>query len=261
MIKLISKNVKLNIFFNEIFNLGKILETYQDKKKYFKILKKQKFKTEVDLIMHINLSRILKKFIDCLVVSEESSLPKSIPDKFWLIDPLDGTKSFINGFDGYVIQGCYIKLKKPILSFVFAPKKNLFWYAESGKGAFLNGIELKKKNNQKNILVDNYPEPKGVSKIIFKKLGIKNYIECGSIGLKCCLVASNMANLFVKDIKFYDWDIMPANLILKELNYFIRDLKGNAITLSNNLRKNHGLVVTNNRKYLNDILKLKLYEK
>jgi fructose-1,6-bisphosphatase/inositol monophosphatase family enzyme len=261
MKKLFSANIKLNIFFNEIYDLGKKLESYQINKKYFKILKKTKFKTKVDLIMHVNLSKILKKFINCKIVSEETNLPKSIPDKFWLIDPLDGTRSFVNGFDGYVIQGCYIKYKKPTLSFVFAPRKNLFWHAEFGKGAFLNGKLLKKNNNLKYILVDNYPKPKGIAKTIFERLDMKKYIECGSIGLKCCLVASNMANLFVKDIKFYDWDIMPANLILKELNYFISDLKGNIIKLSNDLKKNNGLIVTNDKKYLKNILQLNLYEK
>jgi len=261
MKKLISKNIKLNIFFNDILNLGKKLENYKIKKKYFLILKKKNFKTQIDLIMNINLSRILKNFINCSIISEEGNLPKSIPDKFWLIDPLDGTRSFINGFDGYVIQGCYIESKKTILSFVFAPKKKLFWHAEYRKGAFLNGVRLKNINKHKDVLVDNYPEPKGITKIIFEKLGMKKYIECGSIGLKCCLVASNMANLFVKDIKFYDWDIMPAKLILEELNYFIRDLKGNIIKLSNDLKKNHGLVVTNKKKYLNNILKIKFHEK
>ena len=126
MKKLISKNIKLNIFFNDILNLGKKLENYKIKKKYFLILKKKNFKTQIYLIMNINLSRILKNFINCSIISEEGNLPKSIPDKFWLIDPLDGTRSFINGFDGYVIQGCYIESKKTILSFVFAPKKNYF---------------------------------------------------------------------------------------------------------------------------------------
>ena len=43
MKKLISKNIKLNIFFNDILNLGKKLENYKIKKKYFLILKKKKF--------------------------------------------------------------------------------------------------------------------------------------------------------------------------------------------------------------------------
>ena len=65
----------------------------------------------------------------------------------------------------------------------------------------------------------------------------------------------------MKNVKFYDWDIMPAVLMLEELNYFARDLKGNKIKLSNDLKKTKGLIITNSMKYLKETLKLKLYEK
>jgi fructose-1,6-bisphosphatase/inositol monophosphatase family enzyme len=75
------------------------------------------------------------------------------------------------------------------------------------------------------------------------------------------LIVSNIANLFVKNVKFYDWDIMPAVLMLKELNYFVSDLKGNQIKLSSNLKKTKGLIVTNNKQLLKKTLKLKLHDK
>ena len=261
MKKLSFKDKKFNIFLNDIFNLGQTLKYYQKKKKYFKILNRNEFKTEVDLVVHSNLSKIIKRFIDKPIISEEDKNFYSLPKSFWLIDPVDGTRSFINGFDGYVIQGCFINAKKIILSFIFAPKKNLFWHAIKGKGVFVNGKKIKKTKKSDVILVDNYPKPRGIAKIVFQKLPAKKYIECGSFGLKCALIVSNIANLFVKNVKFYDWDIMPAVLMLKELNYFVSDLKGNQIKLSSNLKKTKGLIVTNNKQFLKKTLKLKLYDK
>ena len=261
MKKLFYNQKKLNIFLNKISNLGELLKSYQEKNKYFKVLNKKNFKTQIDLKINIKLSLILKEFINIPVVSEEDKNFLFIPKSFWLIDPIDGTKSLINGFDGYVIQGCFILSKKPIFSFILAPKKKLLWYSIRDKGVFLNGVKVKQAKKFKSVLVDNYPKPKGLSKIVFQQLSMKNYIECGSFGLKSALVVSNIANLFVKNVQFYDWDIMPAILMLEELNYFARDLKGNKIKLSNDLKKTEGLIVTNCTKSLKEILKLKLYEK
>ena len=241
MKKLFYKQKKFNIFLNKVLSLGKLLK--------------------IDLEINKKLSRILKEFINAPIISEEDNNFLYIPKFFWLIDPIDGTQSLINGFDGYVIQGCFIVSKKPIFSFILAPKKKLFWYSMRNKGVFLNGNQVRQAKEFKSILVDNYPKPKGLAKIIFQELSMKNYIECGSFGLKSALVVSNIANLFVKNVQFYDWDIMPAVLMLEELNYFVRDLRGNKIKLSNDLKKTNGLIVTNSVKYLKETLKLKLYEK
>jgi len=250
-----STNKKLNILLGNIFVLGKQLKSYQKHKKYFKLLNKKSFKTQIDLEIHKKLSIILKKFNNKPIISEEDKIRSKLPNEFWLIDPIDGTKSLINGFDGYVTQGALMIKKNPVFSFIFAPNRNLLWYALKGKGVFLNGKKIKKIKNFNDILIDNYPTPKGIAKKIFSRLSMKNYIECGSLGLKSALIANNDANLFVKDIKYYDWDIMPALLMIREQKYFMKDLNGNPIKLSGDLKKNNGLIVTNNHRYLKDVMK------
>ena len=250
-----SKDKKLNTLLGNIFVLGKQLKLYQKNKKYFKLINKKNFKTQIDLEIHKKLSTILKRYNNKTIISEEDKIRSKLPCEFWLIDPIDGTRSLIDGYDGYVIQGALMIKKNPIFSFIFAPNKNLLWYALKGKGVFLNGKKIKKIENFKDILIDNYPTPRGIAKKIYSRLSMKNYIECGSLGLKCALVGNNDANLFVKDIKYYDWDIMPALLIIREQKYLMRDLSGNLIKLSDDLKKNNGLIVTNNHKYLKDVLK------
>lgn len=250
-----SINKKLNKLLKNIFDLGMQLKSYQKKKKYFKLLNKKNFKTQVDIEIHNKLSFILKNFNNKPVISEEDRYISKLPNEFWLIDPIDGTRSLIDGFDGYVIQGSFMVKRNPQFSFIFAPNKNLLWHSIKGKGVFLNGKKIKRIKNFYDILVDNYPTPRGIAKKIFDKLSMQNYIECGSLGLKSALIVNNDANLFVKDIKFYDWDIMPVLLMIREQRYFIRDLKGNMIKLANDLKKNNGLIVTNNKKYLKGVLK------
>ena len=48
---------------------------------------------------------------------------------------------------------------------------------------------------------------------------------------------------------------MPALLMIREQKYFMRDLNGNSIKLSGDLKKNNGLIVTNNYRYLKDVMK------
>jgi histidinol-phosphatase len=72
------------------------------------------------------------------ILGEEEGGDLSIGDR-WIIDPIDGTKSFISGVPLYSTLLSYERDFKPILGVVFFPALNEILYAETGKGAFFNG--------------------------------------------------------------------------------------------------------------------------
>ena len=222
--------------------------------------KNGQFISEADLIANkIFNKRISSITPDIPILSEEDLNSHSLDrfKRYWLLDPIDGTASFCNGYDGFVTQIALMEGNQPVFGAVHGPVLNSMYVSEKGAGAYLNGTKLKVCSQQnKTILTDNYPEPKGIAKTIFDSIECCDYLESGSIGLKICLVADNSATLFVKDIKFRDWDLAPAHLILSEAGGLLMDTKGNNIDYTKNVEKNNGLIASCNVNLAKKVLSL-----
>lgn len=211
-----------------------------------KILEPKAFKTEADLKAHSLVKKLIRNFFPSIgVLSEEDkNLPLQRPGSYWLIDPIDGTASWYDGFDGFVTQVAYIENGTPLYGAVYAPALHKLWSGKKGLGAKLNGVSLPKLVPANRLsLIDNYPEPRRAAKRIADSIPVTNYIECGSLGLKSCLVADGTADLFVKDVVIRDWDIAPAAVILGEVDGVICDLNGKEINFEGGFEKNDGLIV------------------
>ena len=237
----------INKLESELINIGDQIKLWREKREFRNILELKSFKTQADNEAN-NLIKNLLNMLDpsAIIISEEDNfLGDTRPEKYWLIDPIDGTASWYDGFDGFVTQLAYIENNQTLYGAVYAPVKNKFWSAIKGDGAYLNGKRLHKlKVTDRLNLVDNYSEPRNIAKDIFDNFNVSKYIECGSFGLKSCLVADGSADLFVKDIPFRDWDIAPVMIIIKEVGGVLSDLEGKQVKLSGSIEKNNGLVVS-----------------
>jgi 3'-phosphoadenosine 5'-phosphosulfate (PAPS) 3'-phosphatase len=78
------------------------------------------------------------------------------------------------------------------------------------------------------VLIDNTPEPRGATQVVFERLRCTGYVESGSISLKICRIADGTADVFVKDITVRDWDIAPAHLVIGEAGGVLQGLHGAA---------------------------------
>lgn len=176
-------------------------------------------KTEADAIMHRFLCDALQTLAPAIpVISEEDSWhPENRPDTYFLIDPIDGTASFVQGFDGFVTQVACLVKGEPFLAVLAAPALGLLYAAGAGNGASCNGRMLGVNTDPRRlVLTDNYPEPRGTARRMMSELGATGYLESGSIALKICRVADGSADLFFKDVIVRDWDVAPADLVLSE---------------------------------------------
>ena len=178
------------------------------------------FKAVADLVAEESLKEGLLKIADIDIVSEEDYRSQVIerPNEYWLIDPIDGTASFAQGYSGFVCQVALIRDQLPQLAGVYAPALDNLYMARRGKGATINGlpIQVRKVNKKRLSLVDNYPEPRGIAYFLCRDLHCTEYLESGSIGLKICLVAQGQADIFVKDVPLRDWDVAAPQLVLQE---------------------------------------------
>lgn len=217
------------------------------------------YKAKVDKMAHDLFSNGLKEIDpDIFIVSEEDAdswILNKGKDKYWLIDPLDGTASFAQGYPGFVTQAALMAGQKPLAAIVFAPVFDLMYIAQSNAGAYCNGrkITVNKKDIPQSI-IDNYPKPRGIAKDIYKYLRLSKYIECGSIGLKLCRVADGEADLFIKQVTVRPWDLAAAHLVLEEAGGILTDKFGRSIDYSGSYEI-QGLIAVTNKEILTRITK------
>jgi 3'(2'), 5'-bisphosphate nucleotidase len=209
------------------------------------------FKCRADKLAHKELCeklRMLAPTVPVISEEDEHSQVANRPERYWLIDPIDGTASFAHGYDGYVTQVALMHYGFPTLAAIYAPSLKLLFLAQEGKGAYLNGKRFFCQNTEEfQTLIDNYPQPRGVTLAAFKELHFEHYVECGGISLKICRVADGSADLFFKDVVVRDWDLGAPHLVLHEAGGTLTDVNGRDIAYRQSYRKD-GLIAAPSKK-------------
>lgn len=169
---------------------------------------------------------IHKNFPTHDILSEETGLEDNdSKDYFWTIDPLDGTTNFSIHNPLHCTAISLSKGNKILLSVIYAPALNEMYYAENGKGAFLNGkkIGLKKINKLSDTIIllsktHNKKSQKSFNKILNKlKKDVLNmrWIGSGSIDLAYVAVGRVDGCIFVPP-ELSKWDLLPGILLIQE---------------------------------------------
>ena len=247
------------IFELGLIDIGKKILAWRNQESNRTLTEPKEFKTIADKKAHDLLCILITKvFGNVIILSEEETIiSDKRPSKYWLIDPIDGTASWYDGYDGFVTQAAYIENDLVLYGAVYAPALTKLWSAKKGEGTYLNNIKLSKFMPSKRLyLIDNYPVPKRIAKTIMDQLPVDKYIECGSLGLKSCMIVDGTADLFVKDVVIRDWDIAPIIIMINELGGFVTNLDGREITLTGSFIKNNGLIVTRTSQLVSDVVHL-----
>lgn len=167
----------------------------------------------------------LKKAVpDANFVGEEGDDNKELTNGYcFIIDPIDGTTNFIKNFQHSAISVGLAKDKELIIGVVMDPDLGNIFYAEKGKGAFLNGEKIHISDcdmSDSLVLFGTCPYEHHLADDTFdlaKKVFL-NCVEvrrCGSAALDICYVASGKADLYFELI-LRPWDWAGATLILQE---------------------------------------------
>ncbi len=187
--------------------------------------------TNVDIKIDNFLKSFLKKNTPSYGwISEESSDDGSrfSSEFFWCVDPIDGTRSYINKKPEYTISLALIKKNEPIMGLVLNPETKELFFAEKNKGAFCNEKKIKVNQNR-----DLYSSKYGISTSEINKIkkykcfNQDNTIKMGSIAYKIALVAKGTIDIAISFTKKNDWDIAAADLILREAGGCLKNISGN----------------------------------
>jgi len=242
---------------NIVYDVGTLLLKWRNAEIFEGTWEGPQFKAKVDQMAHTALTNRLRDIApDIPIISEEDEdlVVKDRPDYYWLIDPIDGTASFVGGFPGFVTQVALVKDGYPLIAAIYAPVSNSLYLAERERGATLNDLPLHLfSGREPKILIDNYPEPRGIAQSVYKGLNFCKYIECGSISLKVCKIADGTADIFFKDVIIRDWDIAAPQLILEEAGGILRDINGRKIKYDGNYNY-HGIIAAGSREACEHVL-------
>ncbi|MGB8367431.1 MAG: inositol monophosphatase family protein [Candidatus Babeliales bacterium] len=212
---------------------GTILLSYYGKKLAYQEKKAHGFVTEADRSSENYLIKELQNFFpEASFFAEESGqLGKS--DYCWVIDPLDGTTNFVHTLPYFCISIALTYKEKPQVGIVYQPLTKEFFFAEKGKGAFLNGNHIKVsspdhfnksliamglsyKSQQKNKLLR-----KG-EKITQQAYGVRHF---GAIALDLAYIAcGRLDGLFLTYLAW--WDVAAGILLIEEAGGKIADFSG-----------------------------------
>ena len=204
---------------------------------------------EVNKILTKKISEITPNIV---IVSEENSAhkeDKNLKD-FWLIDPIDGTRDYINNKDEFTLNAALILNRRPAIGIITAPgKKRIFYsYALSNSYELINNQEVElinKKKNYKEIKAVSYSnELKSEILEIHKKYQVTSHQKMKS-SLKFCVVAAGEFDLYAAEARAYEWDIAAGHAILIHAGGQLTDFEGNEIYYGKEEFKNSSIILKN----------------
>ena len=181
-----------------------------------------------------------------------------------MIDPLDGTKDFKNNGEGFsVMIGLYDK-GKPILGVVYAPAKDLLYYAEKNKGAYM----IEKNGPTQKLQVrnmDNLTDSRMVTRFIqgesrpgdqlIDHFDVEEKIPESSIGIKLGLIARGNAEIHINtNFRAHKWDVCAPQIILEEAGGKLTDLDGREINYESETNKLLNSFVATNKLLHNKVV-------
>ena len=176
-----------------------------------------------NLIGFLNINQYIGEETSYSNKDDYKSLEKNA--LYWVIDPIDGTKNYINGKNEFCSMISLVFNSIPIASFVYYPLKNLLVYAFKGFGAYSLEIKTKKiiqlriqQNSLANLLGSG--GTKGIEEPLRQKVlqNLRKYTNrlfIGSAGIEAIMLASNETQ-FVFHGRVTPWDHSPLDLIIKE---------------------------------------------
>lgn len=219
--------------------------------------------TEADRAANRVITEGLAQLSSHPVVSEESAYsPDLLESRFWLVDPLDGTRDFVAGLDTFVICLALIENRKPVFGMIHSPVLGQTWWALQGSGAFRADARAARQSgvadacagsglgagsgagaapigfgaaasaqpisnrSTRNGLIALGSRSHGSSRMkeFLDRAGVASLERLGS-ALKFCRIAQGDADLYIRFGPTYEWDTAAGQIILEESGCRLLDLQ------------------------------------
>lgn len=212
--------------------------------------------TQADIAAQEIILAGLKKYnYGFLSEEQEDDLSRLQKEKVWVVDPLDGTRDFIEKNGEFCIMIGLVVRGEPVLGAVYIPVAQKLYFAEKGKGGYVKEAD----GSQKKLTVSAVSRLSNahfvMSRLHFSEAE-KTFIEdaqiprlshSGSVGIKMGLIAEGSADGYINmSNKTHQWDTAAPEVIVKEAGGKVTDRKGDRFLYNRRDTKNeHGVIASN----------------
>lgn len=192
--------------------------------------------TDADLASEKKIIEVIKSvFPEDQFLAEESNTYTSLPEgRIWIIDPIDGTTNFAHGFAPYCVSIGFWVDGIPKAAVILEVAHDEMFYAEEGKGAFLNGEQIRissEREPSRSLVATGFPysmfdlvDPylQVLKQLMQKTHGIR---RAGAASYDLCCVAAGRVEGFY-EYGLSPWDVAAGALIIQEAGGKVQDWTG-----------------------------------
>jgi 3'(2'), 5'-bisphosphate nucleotidase len=174
--------------------------------------------------LHI-LARLAELFPDVPVISEEAACdegtPETIGRRFFLVDPLDGTKGFVRGTEAFTVNIGLIEDGQPVAGAVAAPATGTVWFT-TPEGAFrrkfgeqqATQVKVRAKQPEKGLALVSHTLTDEEATRLAARHGCPIWQGMDS-SVKFCLIAEGRADIYPRPGRTMEWDTAAADAVLR----------------------------------------------
>ncbi len=214
-------------------NLGKV-KNIQTKKEEINLV------TEIDKETEKKIVEFIKsKFPHHSILAEESGEAKLDSGYKWIIDPLDGTTNYTHSFPVFCVSIALEHKGEVILGVIYDPNFDELFWAEKGKGAFLNGKKISVSKTDKlikSMLATGFPynvreNPDNcIEHFVNFLMEAQAIRRLGSAALDLAYVACGRLDGFW-EVNLNPWDVAAGKIIIEEAGGKVTDFYGNKFSI------------------------------
>ncbi len=176
--------------------------------------------TIADKASHVIIDKALNELdLNIPILSEEGVQPTYEQRKqwtsFWCVDPLDGTKEFINRNGEFTVNIALIEDGEPVLGVVYAPVTETMYTGAKGVGAFKNGKKISVNDRQTDrVAVRSKSHAAPEEQAVLDRYNVVDQISVGS-SLKFCMLAEGKADVYYRHGPTMEWDTAAGQAVVE----------------------------------------------
>ncbi len=205
--------------------------------------------SEIDIAVDALLRQRLAKLApDAAWLSEETEDEpgRLIARQVWIVDPIDGTRSYIAGLPDWAVSVALVEDGRPIMAALHAPASEEFFFAVAGAGATCNGVPIAVDPGD-TIAAARIAGPKGLLDRLGAVMpGFEIAPRVHSLALRLAHVARGMIDVAFASPNSHDWDLAAADLLVHEAGGVLTTI-GGATPVYNQANPRHGVLVAAGR--------------
>lgn len=191
--------------------------------------------TEADMAAHHEITEGLHQLTpDIPILSEESvDIPFSVRsqwNRYWLVDPLDGTREFVKRNGEFTVNIALIENHRAIIGVIHTPVSGVLYYGNNQEGAFKQlpdkspqPIKTRRKEAHRTLVAGSRSHRGSSLNAFLEKIGEHEIISMGS-SLKSCLVAEGSVDIYPRLGPTSEWDTAAAQCVVENAGGQLLDL-------------------------------------